>query len=181
MNDDFYIEDNNFLTLEQKKTINNVVLSDNFPFYYNQNALPYDKLGYFVHNILIRPELRKENESGINSSFYNFFEDLFKTFCNKNKINYNEILRMSVNLTFNNGDEKSEIHKDHNFSHKQLLLYLNDLEDAGGETYILNEDKKSVWKTVKPEKFKGVCFGWKYHYAVLPKKGIRVLAVFTFK
>ena len=36
--------------------------------------------------------------------------------------------RISLNLTFNNGFDKSEIHKDHDYDHKQIIIYLNDCD-----------------------------------------------------
>ena len=67
---------------------------------------------------------------------------MLNAFTNKNKIKYKEIFRISVNMTMNIGVERSSTHKDHEFPHKQLLIYLNDFE--GGETVILN-DNDTTW------------------------------------
>jgi hypothetical protein len=173
-----YIEDENFLKDNHKEFINNVILTDKFPFYWNSSAVKDDDLGFLVHNILIRPESRIKGDNGINSSAYDIFCEMLNCFTKKHNINFNEVLRISVNLTMNVGLEKSKIHKDHNFPHKQLLIYLNDFE--GGSTVILNDDK-TVFKITNPKKFLGVCFGQRDHYANLPKKGRRLVAVFTFR
>ena len=179
MMNDFFIEDKNFLTDQQKEIINKTILGENFPFYWNSNAIGDDNLSFFTHIILKRKEERIDNETGVNTNFYNFFLDVFNTFCNKHNIKYNELLRIAVNLSFNNGSKKSKVHKDHFFEHKQLLIYLNDVKDKNSHTCILNEDKK-LWKSITPEKYKAVCFGHRDHYAIMPKKGRRLIAVYTF-
>ena len=172
-----YIEDDNFLEDVHKRFIDSVILTDKFPFYWNSSAVTNDDLGFLVHNVLIRPEDRNDND-GINSSAYEIFCEMLDCFTKKHNIEYKEILRISVNLTMNIGLEKSQIHKDHNFPHNQLLIYLNNFE--GGSTEILNDDK-TIFKTTQPKKFLGVCFGHKDHYAYLPEKGRRLVAVYTFR
>ena len=172
-----YIEDDSFLENSHKRFIDSVILTDKFPFYWNSSAVSNDDLGFLVHNVLIRPEDRIDGD-GINSSAYDIFCEMLNSFTKKHNINYEEVLRISVNLTMNIGVEKSKIHKDHDFPHKQLLVYLNDFE--GGETVILNDDD-SILKKIKPKKFLGVCFDDKKHYGVLPKVGRRMVAVYTFR
>jgi len=173
-----YIEDDNFLDDGQKRFIDNIVLTDKFPFYYNSSAITGDTLGFLVHNVLLRPEIRKDGENGINSEAFDLFEDMLNAFTSKNGLEYKEIFRISVNMTMNIGVEKSHTHKDHDFPHKQLLIYLNDFK--GGETVILNDDD-TIFKKTKPKKFLGVCFDDKKHYGVLPKVGRRLVAVYTFR
>ena len=85
------IEDKNFLTLEQKNFFEDVVLSQNFPFFYTSSALYKDNIGYMSHIVLIRPELRNTNDMGINSDYYDFFKSVLVTFCKKHNININKI------------------------------------------------------------------------------------------
>src|SRR5210317_221879 len=68
----------------------------------------------FEHCVVKVPEFR-EDQFGINSGFYNFFKNIFDEFCTKNKIQYSEIYRCSVNVTMaiNEGKLKSHIHTDH--------------------------------------------------------------------
>ena len=88
----------------------------------------------------------------------------------------NEFLRCSVNVCFYNNQNKSLIHRDHEFEHKQIILYLNDID---GDTVIINDDKTET--NVKPEKFKMVCFDGVPHYMYYPKSGYRAIVVFTFR
>jgi hypothetical protein len=86
---------------------------------------------------------------------------------------------MCINLTFNNGTKKCPIHQDHEYPHKQLIIYLNDA-DIDSKTIILDK-KNKVLKKITPEKYKGVCFENLHHYMIYPKKGERVVLVTTFK
>jgi len=101
-------------------------------------------------------------------------------FCKKNKITYEKILRICVNCSIKTMQKESYLHKDHEYKSNHLIVYLNDLQDNVGYTYILDDDKKTLLKKVAPEKFKGVCFGWKYHKAETPNYGRRIVIVFTF-
>jgi len=172
-----YIEDRNFLTKEHKDYINNVVLQDAFPFYWNDRQTIEDNLPFLSHTLYNRPEAIEKGLPAINSPHYEIFFDMLQCFLKKNKIKFNKILRASVNLTFNINKKKSKIHVDHEFEHNQVIIYLN---ESDGETMILNDNKKTVFKKIKPEKFKGICFNKKPHYIIFPKKNRRLIAVYTF-
>lgn len=165
-----FIEDNNFLTLEQKQTIENLFFGNlTVPYYLSLAAVkPNDGGFHFIHQI-------KHRETGEWSGLKNLAIDILNSFCKKNNITYNNIFRCAVNITFNNGSVyKCPIHFDHKFNHNQLLIYLN---DAVGDTVILDDDKNVI---ISPEKFKGIYFDNKQHYHYFPIKGIRVVMVFTF-
>lgn len=170
-----FFESKNFLNKNQKNYINNVVLGDNFPFYWYDHQTEKDKKPFLSHVLYKRPEI-SNNQNQINSEHFGIFLDFLKSFLNKNKIELNKLFRASVNCTFNINEKKSNTHIDHEFDHKQVIIYLNDSE---GETVILN-DKNKIIKKIKPEKFKGICFDKKPHYIIYPKKGRRVIAVYTF-
>ena len=172
----FFVEDKNFLNLEQKEFIEKNVLSSFFPFYFQKKTISNSIL---THIIKVAPEIRKEGEV-FNSSFGNIFEDMLKTFCKKNNIEFKESLRIAVNFTYNNGVDFCPTHLDHEFPHKQLLIYLNDPLDKKTKTVILDDDEKTILKEVYPEKYKGVCFENKPHYHYYPKIGERIVAVYTF-
>ena len=106
--------------------------------------------------------------------------NLLENFAKKNNIPSGEFLRCSINFTFADKNERSEIHQDHDFPHKQLIIYLNE-SDKKATTVILDDDKKTVLKEIEPEQFKGVCFENKPHYLNYPKKGYRVICVYTFR
>ena len=175
------IEDKDFLTNEQKDLIESTILSQSFPLFYASSTYDTgkDKMGYMSHIVLRRPEKRRNtNDNGINSDYYDFFKSILVTFCKKHKININKILRINVNLVFPTGIKSSGIHVDHDFEHKNLILYLTN--NSGACTHILNDDKKTIIKSVIPEKYKAVCFGKKYHYIDIPNNKVRIVVVYTF-
>ena len=57
---------------------------------------------------------------------------------------------MCFNLTYANGMEKSGVHVDHKYPHKQIILYLNDC-DKDAKTVIV-DDKGKDSKIITPEK-----------------------------
>ena len=175
----FYKESKNFLTKENKDFINNVILSDYFPFYRNfTKTTSTDNTICLSHVLLNRPEKRLE-KNHINSIYYPECLKIIISFLNKFKIKHKEILRMSINYTYNNGKEKCPIHQDHSYPHKQVLIYLNNA-DPCSKTVILNKNNK-IFKKITPQKNKGICFDNKPHYHFYPKKGERIILVATFK
>jgi hypothetical protein len=169
-------ESKNFLTKESKLNINNLMVNPNFPYYVSSSHQENLEYPYLSHVILKRPEER--NHQDFNSPYANLFLKFLKEFQEKNKIKVNKLLRIAVNLTFNFGKKKCYIHKDHEFDHKQLIIYLNDC-DKNSKTIILDDNKKII-KEVVPEKFKGVMFGRSFHTMIYPKTGYRVIAIYTF-
>lgn len=172
----YYVESENFLSNKDKKFIDNVILSNNFPYKYRTQCVPGDGNSFMVHNALERP---KKGER-IQSNYFEQLGQILISFCRKNNIELNEILRTAVNLTFNNGSKQSPDHVDHDYPHKQLIVYFNDCKDKNSYTVILDKNKK-ILKKVKPKQYKGVCFEALPHYAVFPKKGERIIGVYTFR
>jgi hypothetical protein len=141
------------------------------------------------HTLIFRPEDRVNNQI-YNSVHAEVFEDMLITFCNKNQVEYNETLRGSINLTFNNGQGECFPHIDEVGYYKLLLIYLNDPADKESHTVILGMDtplgvpddgKQQQLKRIVPEKYKGVCFENQPHYQVYPRFGERIVGVFTFR
>lgn len=182
MSNFFFIEDNNFVSEELKKQIDNLVFDSNLPFYYNEKEILYEKekSPYLTHTILKRHEERKKGET-FNSINYEIFLELLGEFCKKHNIKVNELLRISVNLTYNNGQPSSSIHLDHDFPHNQLLVYLNNPLDKNSKTVIYDDDKKTILKEIAPERYKGICFEKKPHALYHPTKGDRFVIIYTFK
>ena len=166
----------NFLSDNSKSNIDSIMADSNFAYYMSSSHQENLEYPYLSHIILKRPEER--NHQNFNSPYANLFLKLLEDFQNKNKIKVNQLLRIAVNLTFNFGKKNSFTHKDHLFEHKQLIIYLNDC-DKNSKTVILNENKKII-KKITPKKFKGVLFDCCHHYMIYPKKGYRVIAVYTF-
>jgi len=172
----FLKEDNNFLNKSQISIIENDLLSDGFPYYIQKNSVDQDNNTYLEHIVLRRPEYRRKDEY-YNSDHGDFVSNIVRSFCKKNKIKINEFFRISINFTFNNGKDKCNIHEDHTYPHKHLIVYLNDCDK---ESYTVIRDNKKEIK-IKPKKYKGVCFESKPHYQYYPKFGHRVVLVCTFR
>ena len=175
----FFIEDSNFLTDQHKECIEHI-RKDDFPYFYQSDCVEDDENIFLSHVLILRPEERINNQI-YNSEFSEVFEDMLITFCNKNQVEHNETLRASINLTFNNGQDKCLPHTDHKYYYKHLLIYLNDPVDNKSHTVILDADEKHQLKRIVPEKYKGVCFENLPHYQIYPKFGDRRVGVFTFK
>lgn len=174
----FFIKNKNFLTKQNKSFIENVILSENFPFHLNKYSVNKNfNDNVFTHVILHRPEDRNNND--FNSPYYKECLDIFKNFIHSINITNGKLLRMCVNLTFNNGYNQCHSHIDHNFDHKVALIYLNDPLDKESKTVILDDNEKIINESY-PEKYTGICFGNNKHYQLYPKQGIRVVLVVTF-
>lgn len=176
------VEDKNFLTQEQKDFISKIILSSDFPYYLNVSTIKdVDSNSHLNHVVLKRPEERSKEEPLFNSAYADSIIEIFKSFIIKNRINCEELLRCSINLTYKTFDKKCPTHIDHDYSHKQLLIYLNDCKDKEAKTVVLDKTGKKIINKITPEQYKGVCFDSCPHYMIFPKKDIRVVLVYTFR
>ena len=175
-----YLEDENFLSQKDKDFINNVILGNNFPFYYQTHSTKQgDHNSFFCHNLIRRLEDRIEGQD-YRSMYAETASKFLLEFCEKNNIKVKEILRAAVNIVYSSPSNESPIHKDHDFDYKHLLIYINDT-DKNSKTKIYDVDEKKIIKEVTPIKFKGVCFDGVPHSHAYPKKGSRAVIVFTFR
>ena len=169
------ITDNNFLTSDSKRFIEDYILTRHFPLYMQSESVKGDETPFLNHVILARPELKDFTDK---HEYHDLFVKVLDDFCNKNNITYNEVLRICVNFTFYNGvRDKSPVHCDHEFEHSQLIIYLNDPLDKKSSTIILDEKEIEVF----PKKYKGIFFGKMQHYHYYPKVGGRYVMIFTVK
>tara|TARA_R110002153_G_scaffold238243_2_gene392587 strand:+ start:331 stop:903 length:573 start_codon:yes stop_codon:yes gene_type:complete len=182
-----FFETKNILTGKEVDFIKNNVMGNNFPWYY-QPVATTAKFQFFTHTLV-----RRDN-SEISSDHFYFFENIFNKFCYKHKLKVNKITRAALNLTNPSSYKHGDPHIDHDFKHKVFMLYLNSVEGntiifdkkhtKGQSNTIPLEIIKEPFKKIneiKPEFGKAVCWdGNYYHSASYPKKGRRVVAVFTF-
>ena len=181
-------EGKNFLTKEHKKTIQKLLEQNQLSFYMGPAFEQGTNYPYLSHTVLKRPEDRtaddmtypskytKENQ--FNSIHADIFLEILFAFCDKYKIKINKVFRINVNLTFNIGTKKCPSHVDHEFDHKQLIIYLNDC-DKDAKTIMLDENNK-ISHEITPEKYKGVLFDNFKHYLIYTKIGARIIAIYTF-
>ena len=170
------------LTEEKENFIEWVVNSPDFPlysFFSDGNSNPINPV--FGHILRTRVE-DAENSDGWappNSDFTGAFDDIFMDFCKEHDIKCNRILRSAVNFTtYQPSDSEYFIHRDHNFSHKNFLMYLN--EWTGGGTQFFDDDEKLI-KTVEPQKYKAIVSDGELHtQGYCDPHQIRVVLVVTF-
>tara|TARA_R100001082_G_scaffold103496_1_gene74230 strand:- start:4268 stop:4810 length:543 start_codon:yes stop_codon:yes gene_type:complete len=176
-------EFNNILNKKEKSFLKGELISSvNFPFYLNHTSVDHlkDYFPFFSHKILHRPEDLLGERKRINSPYYDYFTNLFKNISKRCKFKYKKLLRICVNFTFNSGEEKCPIHVDHVYPHKQLLIYIHN-DDLNSFTFIYNKDGKKLIKKIKPSVNKGVLWNGSPHYHITPKKGYRIVLIYTFK
>lgn len=169
----------NFLTKEDKTFIKDTVLFANFPYYLNSYTVKDKNIKdlnnyFFSHTIIMRPEYRKEFL--FNSEHYQNFLSIVNNAFKKLKIKPRKYFRMSLNLNFNNGVQSCPKHKDHDFKHKTLIVYLNNGDD---NSFTCIKEKNKI-KKIKPKKYEAVLFNDNLHWMFNPKKGIRLVLVTTF-
>jgi len=172
----------NILSGDEKNFLKKQVLNNlHFPFYLNKSSM-VDKKDYFPflsHNILTRPEEGKKGDSRKNSPLHNYCTNLFNSISKRCKFEYKQLLRIAINFTFNNGVKASDIHLDHPYFHKQLLIYLH-ADDKNSFTLFYDKDGKKVIKKIRPEPNTGVISHTHPHSHLTPQKGYRVVLVYTF-
>jgi hypothetical protein len=172
------IENNLFLTTDQKTYIDTNILSNNIPWFFSEDSVYQDQKSYFSHVLIHRVEDKKNLES--NSPHTPFFIEILKNICADNNINFSEILRASLNTTFSNNDKFGTVHLDHEFDHMNCILYLSSIENAG--TLIFENDQKSIAHKSSCIKYRYLLFPGLYHAQLFPPAGARrIVFVATFR
>ena len=173
------IEKNKVIHPNDLQIINNLIIDKKVSFVFKGSSTVENKKDfYFEHCIIERKEIA-DTKNRYQSIHYRNFLRVFNYVFSKFKIKEAEIYRAEINLTVNNSVKKCPIHYDHNYEHKQILIYLND-SDKNAKTVILNKKNKKL-KEITPQKNKGVLFNYLPHYHFFPKKGYRLVMVITFK
>ena len=88
----------NIISKNNLKSINHAIDNKDFPLFLTIKSATGIKCNpTFEHCVIKVPELRKD-QLGINSGFYPLFQNIFETFCNKNKIQYSEIYLSLIHI-----------------------------------------------------------------------------------
>lgn len=130
----------NALTDKELQFIEDGVLGDSFPWFYQKRSIPKNKkfskqsYPFFSHNLMLRAESKGNNPGIINSEFFDMFFNIFNRNCKSHK----HLLRMSLNLTSYNNTEYGDIHVDHDFDHKNMIIYLNKF--SNGSTFLFDKN-----------------------------------------
>lgn len=176
-----YVKFDNALTLHEANFIKDHILSDSFPWFYQERAIPknkkYSSVGYpfMAHNLMLRAESKKREPGIVNSTYFDFFYEIFKRNC---KTEHNFLLRMSLNLTFFHPEKHGDIHVDHDFNHSNMIIYLNQFSD--GKTYLFN-DKNEIVDEISPSLNTGCIFPGTMHAQGFCSPGeSRLILIATF-
>lgn len=164
-----------FKPTEEQNELIDKLLSNYFPLYYGETTKNYEG---FCHSFLIRNENYNDSEGVVNSNYWEPIHKLFKEICAKHGIEHKVIYRACLNVTTYDKNKMGDLHVDHNFPHKNFVLYLNNFSD--GSTYIQDDETKEIIEA-KAEKFKFVIFGGHMHAQGFCGSGERrVVLVVTF-
>jgi len=173
-----------------------IVNSNDFPWFYLKKPVS-EKYPCFSHVMVPRYNYETNEGYRVNSDCFYFFEKIFKNFCKKNKIKVNRMLRASLNLQTYFEPVHGDPHVDHDFKHRNCIMYLNNV--TGGSTYVFKEkykknlpgsygdgtayNAKNILTEIKNKVGNIVVFpGENFHAAGHCKKPSerRIIAIFTF-
>lgn len=170
------IEKENAISKTVLKELQDKILDNNFPWYY-QSYSSSEKFPFFSHMLLPRYDYHNENQPEPQSNLFYKFKDILDSFCQINNIEYNRILRACINMTTNYSQNHSDFHVDHDFSHKVIIMYLNDVDNNA----TLLKNTNNLIKRYDSKAGKILCFNGEYeHAAEFCNEGQRrIVCVFT--
>lgn len=177
-----------FQILENPKTENyfilkETVLSNKLPwFYFNESVLgaedldnsKYENAEFFSHCVIKRPNSECLYPSVLSESA-EFVNRVLREIFNYNDIDVSCIFRINFNCMYYTSDKRTIPHLDHDFPHKNLLIYLNSFDS--GETVIFGEDEKEYLH--KPKEDDIITFGGNMHCCQHPSPGQRRIVLVT--
>ena len=168
----------NNLKTEKYVKLKNLILSPEFSWYWNENSTyntnnqdDHENFGFYSHAFLQRPDDTDKCYSKPNSHHLDAVYDVLYEILISNQIQpqvFYRICANSVHPTRNN--LPCTPHYDHSFPHKNLLIYLTDVNN--GETVVENE--KYYGKEDNVIIFEGK------HYHKPPTKDRRIVLISTF-
>lgn len=164
----------NVFNKKQKEFLSSIFKNEKYPFYLAENAVRSinDNTFHFIHHAICREKPNIDN-SGLAPAL----RLLLSQITSKLNIKYTKIYRCAINVTFYNGySDRCPTHEDHNFDHKQILIYLN---DSDGDTVLLNKKGTKELKRINPEAYKILVMDRRDHYHFFPTKGIRKVLIYT--
>jgi len=163
------------------KEFKNFVISDDMPWFWWETSTPgllevdeYHNFGFYSHAFLVRPNEGGNFFSRPNSQFLNSAQQIFMEIASANSMNVNVIYRMNANCVMPTQEQKFSIpHYDHNFPHKNCLIYLT---NTGGNLRLFEGNKIIEHNPYEDDV---IVFGGK-HCLKPPKNGRRISIVVTF-
>lgn len=158
-----------------KKEIQDALLGDIFPWYFNKNILPSEKSSFqFTHTLYRDNKIESDAFTLIRPMIY-FIED-------KTNTSFKKIERIKANLRTKTLDDNYEfnIHKDMaENNYKSFIYYVN---DSDGDTLFFDDNNKII-NSVTPKENSGVFFNSNIkHTSQAPiKNDYRVVINFIFE
>ena len=171
---------------EEYLAMKKLVSSMDFAWFWNHDSVKdaegndyVDAIPFFNHTLIRRPMEGPEYVAypKPNSQYVDIASLIIKQILQANNIPLNCVYRASFNLTLPQLSKHLHVrpHLDHYFLHKNLLVYLNDVD---GDT-VLCDDSDNDLSSESPREDKAIIFeGRHYHY--MPTTSRRLVFVCTF-
>ena len=118
-----------------------VVTNNMFPWYVLPRPVS-DNYPCMSHVLLPRYDYANNTGFKINSDLYEPMLHIIEGICKKHKIKIKRILRAQFNLTWKFKGKYSTPHFDHDFPHKNIIIYLNKF--TKGSTYLFKEKYNDI-------------------------------------
>jgi len=164
--------------------LKNHILSYDFAWYWNSKSTNYDNkinsnydlseyvnIPFYSHGFLKRPEDTLNKIPNCNSQYVDYASNVFLEILEHNNIKVNSFLRINANCVHPLEKILNSVpHVDHNYEHKNIIIYLT---DSGGCTVVKNE-------SYEPKEDDIITFGGEIHYMQTPQKNRRVILLATF-
>ena len=162
--------------------LKNLVTGEDFPWFwvadavrgqYSKGQTNVNNFPFFSHVFLDRPGDNKSYPVVV-SNIMDLVEGVFLEVCQAKNISPMVLYRANANMTLptiSGNPQPSPLHKDHDFPHRNMLVYLTDCN--GGPTMVLGEED-FYGKEDDVYLFEGL------HQHKLPTSNRRVVLVYTF-
>ena len=153
--------------------LKSAILGESFPWFWTSNTTFSDvgDFNFFSHVLLERPGATSIYPRP-SSDYLPLAEAVFKEICVSENITPNVLYRANVNLVLPSTNRNpSVLHKDHDFSHKNMVVYLTDCN--GGPTMVRGK-KDFYGKEDEVYIFEGL------HQMKAPTSDRRIVLVYTF-
>lgn len=169
---------------ETYRAMKTLVTGNDFPWYWTnftvQNAeeSEYNQEGFYSHVLLARPRWDNIEGTLFPTPASNYFQQIYpaiEEIFDYNNYSVNCLYRVNANCVHPGEKKMTPPHVDHQFPHKNMVIYLT---DAGGPTILTDESFTPVDSHVPAEDDIAIFDGW--HCMIPPSHKRRIVLVVTF-